>query len=881
VLVDAVRASVTGSQSEALETIAAATAEASGADAVVARLAERDREGMTARAVHAVSPALAAQVAGSRVLPGDVYAEQFGFGHSFAAPIVLAGNVLGSLVALRESAPFSETEQLVVELAAAQLALVLRALAAPAAQPDGFVERSLTLAGDALAAAVDDERMPPRLARLAAEASGAGAVRLWTAEPDGPTLVASFGDSPAAESAALSAARIVLDSHHFLKQERIGGATVLSLRLGEPPVGVLQLVFAEDPDQEAVAGLTAFALRAAETLRALDRSRETASELERTRALLAAVEQATAQLSVRAALAAAMQHAAVRTGVDRVAVYLRQGRGLNPAASRDVSGPHVRVAGRILELALGLHRGRHVVTIPNVAQEPALAAAADAAAEAGIHSALGIPLVAGREVIGLLAVYPRDGEDLPAVDEELLAAVAARLAAAIDNATAHERERMRAAELDRQLAQERETARRVRALFEVSQSFAQSLSLETTLHALARSAVELLGVDAAAIRLPDARRDLLTVRAFAVGDLRSEAAVRPVLTRPQASDALAIQRLLRTRRPHLLNPERARDLGAGHELLAPFLAKGSTAAVIPIATPAEVVATMTIVSFDPGKPIDRHLLDTALSIGAQAALAIDNGRLYQQQKQFADTMQRSLLPLSYPQLPGLEIGEVYESSTRVDVGGDVYDFVELRDGRLAVVLGDVTGHGVEVTADMAMAKFVFRSLAREHPAPGDFLAAANDVVVGEIAAGRFITMVYLTIDAETGEVVAASGGHPPPLLVSGNGSVNALQVGGLALGIEAGQSYEEARSVLEPGGAVVLYTDGVVEARREGEFYGVERLADVVSGSLDFAAGEIARAVIANCRAFAGELTDDCAVVVIKRTALPPPQSAGRAENGL
>ena len=73
-------------------------------------------------------------------------------------------------------------------------------------------------------------------------------------------------------------------------------------------------------------------------------------------------------------------------------------------------------------------------------------------------------------------------------------------------------------------------------------------------------------------------------------------------------------------------------------------------------------------------------------------------------------------------IEGLEVGEVYEPSARVDVGGDVYDFLALDDGRLAVVLGDVTGHGVDATADMAMAKFVFRSLAREHPEPADFLA---------------------------------------------------------------------------------------------------------------------------------------------------------------
>src|SRR5205085_11441259 len=140
------------------------------------------------------------------------------------------------------------------------------------------------------------------------------------------------------------------------------------------------------------------------------------------------------------------------------------------------------------------------------------------------------------------------------------------------------------------------------------------------------------------------------------------------------------------------------------------------------------------------------------SVAGQAALAIDNGRLYQQQKEFADTMRRSLLPRSHPELRGLEIGEVYQPSTRVDVGGDVYDFLQLADGRLAVVLGDVTGHGIEAAADMAMAKFVFRSLAREHSEPSEFLAAANEIVLEEIGDGKFITMLYVTADGREGEL---------------------------------------------------------------------------------------------------------------------------------
>ena len=279
-----------------------------------------------------------------------------------------------------------------------------------------------------------------------------------------------------------------------------------------------------------------------------------------------------------------------------------------------------------------------------------------------------------------------------------------------------------------------------------------------------------------------------------------------------------------------------------------------------------MLAELTILSLDPAEPIDADTLATARTIAQQAALAIDNARLYQQQKQFAETMQQSLLPSERPDVPGLEVGTVYESAAQVDVGGDVFDFMELPDGRLAVVLGDVTGHGIDATADMAMAKFVFRSLAREHPEPSDFLAHANDVVVGEIAVGKFITMAYLLIDPR-GTVDCASAGHPEPRLVLPDGRVESLRCGGLALGIDAPQTYDPVRAELPPGSAVVLYTDGVIEARRGADLFGSERLDALLAERAGQPAQEIADAVVGACRAYAGgDLGDDCAIVVIKKT---------------
>jgi serine phosphatase RsbU (regulator of sigma subunit) len=442
----------------------------------------------------------------------------------------------------------------------------------------------------------------------------------------------------------------------------------------------------------------------------------------------------------------------------------------------------------------------------------------------------------------------------------LLAALAGQLAVAVQNAQLHER----ATELSRQreaaLAAERDAARQVRALYEISRSFAQELSLDKTLEALSRTVVDVLDVDAAMISMPDARRDYLAPHALHVKDPNLESAVRAILFRQEPFGSTDVQHLFRRGAPYRIQ--------RGHDVLEPFLAKGWTGAVVPVATPAETVAALTLLSFRPGTPISDRTVVDAVAIAGQAALAVDNARLYLQQKEFADTMQRSLLPRERPTVAGLEVGEVYESSARVDVGGDIYDFLELDDGRLAVVLGDVTGHGVEATADMAMAKFVFRSLAREHPEPGDFLAYANDVVVDEIAPGKFITMAYLAIDAAKGELVCASAGHPAPRLVLPDGEVLGLDVSGLVLGIDSGQEYDELRADIPVGASVVLYTDGVVESRRDGELYGTERLDALLAQERTLAPLELAQAVTEDARRYAGgELTDDLAVVVIRRTA--------------
>jgi serine phosphatase RsbU (regulator of sigma subunit) len=875
-----------GGLDEALASIVGRIGEVVRASVVVARLAD-DSGGATARAVYAASAALRAELEGSRLGPGAVpaeerleagqlpqplrrLAEQLGAAAVLQLPVRDGPAVVGSLELLRRRGEFDEGERRLARAAADEIALARRVFGdgdgSSVAAPD-----LLALAGDALAAGSDESRAADQVAALAAEATGARACLVWRYEPQGPVLAALAGSAlPAAPAAALEAVQRAREAPGSLALDRLedseeADGTLVTLELGEPSQGALQLLLDEElrPGDALLERLGTFAVRVAHALRAGERRHTLSLELERTRALLTIVGQAIAELSLAHTLDTAIGHVSDLLGAERLAVYLAEGDRLEPAAARGLTGPHARVAERLLELLLGAARGRGLLTIPYAASDPRLAGVLEVLEEIGLEAAIAIPLRVRDEPIGLLAVYPEAGRELTEHEESLLRALAAQLAVAVQNARLHERTKLADAERKQALEAEREASKRLRALYEISRSFSESLSLDLTLDAVTRAIVDSLDVDAAALRMPDERGTVLVPVAMHVKDERLAEPLRAILSVPQPLTPPPL--VFRSGRPVVLDPHTARALGSSHAPLVSFLEKGSSAAVIPLATQAEILGTLTLVSLDADRPVPGETLDAAASIAGQATLALVNARLYQQQKQFADSMQRSLLPRTRPEAEGLDVGAVYASSARMDVGGDVYDFLELGDGRLAVVLGDVTGHGVDAAADMAMAKFVFRSLAREHPEPGDFLAAANEIVLEETAEGKFITMLYLTVEGRLGELGCASAGHPPPRVVRSGGSPAALAVRGLALGIAEDQAYEAEHLRLEPGDAVVLYTDGLPEARRDGELYGEQRLDAVLTANASLSAQELANALVEDCRAFAGDLGDDCAVVVVKR----------------
>ncbi len=871
-----------GNLDQALRALAGAAAEATGADAVVIRLADENGS-LVARTVVARSETLAAELEGSsfplaELPPGEARADGLPGAVRSAArraraqdvlllPARIGGRPGGSLELMRSRQPFAPREVVAARFAASQLGLVL--LAFPATNGTQRGAGSLAIAGDALTVGFDQVRAGEEIVRIAVAAAGAEAALLWRTANGSVELVASSGSVDHTIDELGEAAGRALAEHQPVRLEAGGGRPLATLGLGQPPVGALQLVFPSGaaPSPAELDRLATFAVRAAQALRAGERTRAMSLELERTQALLAVVGQAIAELSLAHTLETAVTRVSELLGVDRVAVYLREGPRLQAAAGHGVAGNELAVAERLLELAFGPLRVQGMLHVTDAAADLRLASVRDSVREAGIEAALAVPLVAREELIGLLAAYLPPSRSLTANESSLLVALASQLAVAAQNARLHERVEREKAESEQARAAAEERGRELTALNRISSSFFEELPLDAMLDAVAHAAVELLDADAAVIRTEDERGDLLVPRAIHVADSRLAEPLRPLLMRVQAVGKLPGRRLFRMGRPLVLDRGTARRLGASYELLVPFLERGSTAIVVPIATPAELLATLTVVSLDPERRIGAEETEKALFVARQAALAIDNARLYQEKKDFADTMQRSLLPRGVPEVRGLDVGVVYESSTRVEVGGDVYDFLPLPDGRLAVVLGDVTGHGIAATADMALAKFAFRSLVRQYPDPGELLAQTNEVAFGELSAGSFITMMCVAVDPASDGVQAAGAGHPPARLLGADGTVSALAPRGLALGVEASQRYEELRAEFPVGSALCLYTDGLIEARRDGELYGEERLDAALTAGGGLPAQALAAHVVADCRAFAGEPEDDYAVVVIRRVA--------------
>nr|MBA2601003.1 SpoIIE family protein phosphatase [Actinomycetota bacterium] len=241
------------------------------------------------------------------------------------------------------------------------------------------------------------------------------------------------------------------------------------------------------------------------------------------------------------------------------------------------------------------------------------------------------------------------------------------------------------------------------------------------------------------------------------------------------------------------------------------------------------------------------------------------GRL-EQELRVAQLIQQQFLPKELPHLPGWDIAAFYRPAQAV--GGDFYDFIELPDGKMGVVVGDVTDKGVPAALVMATTHSILRSDAPRLVTPSAVLERANDLLVSDIPAHMFVTCLYGVLDPANGTLTFANAGHNLPYLNTGDEAVE-IRATGMPLGLMAGSRYEEREASVAPGQSLLLHSDGIAEAHNDDrEMFGFPRLRSIVAGGLE--GNELIDDILSELDQFTGaewEQEDDITLVSLCRGA--------------
>jgi GAF domain-containing protein/anti-sigma regulatory factor (Ser/Thr protein kinase) len=495
--------------------------------------------------------------------------------------------------------------------------------------------------------------------------------------------------------------------------------------------------------------------------------------------------------------------------VDTVAILLRDGDELAARAARGIEEEveqGVRIplgrgfAGRVAA-------EQRAIRVPDVDRadifNPILR-------EKGIRSLLGVPLLVEGRVIGVMHVGSLTPRAFTDDERDFLQLAADRAAIAIEHAQLFEQERALRATAE-------QASRRLQALQSVTDAALAYLSEEDLLLELLDRVAGILSIDTVAILLVEG--DALHARAARGIEEEVEQGVRIPLGRGFAGRIAAERRpvtILDVDHADILNPI-LREKGIRSLLGVPLLVEGRVIGVMH-------VGSLTQREFSDG---ERDLLQLAAD---RAALAIEQARLYEQERVAAALQRRLLPPIEGTQL-GLELSGRYMPAAGGSLGGDWYDVFPLWGGTIALAVGDVVGHGIEAAAIMAQLRTALRAYAIDGHDPAAVVDRVNSLMF-QLGPAPMTTLAFLVLDpaAERFEVVNA--GHPPPLVISPTGEASFLEIsGGVALGVTRERPYRSETHPLPAGSSVFLYTDGLVERRGESIDAGLERLRALAEGS--------------------------------------------------
>ncbi|MCL5104850.1 MAG: SpoIIE family protein phosphatase [Armatimonadetes bacterium] len=459
------------------------------------------------------------------------------------------------------------------------------------------------------------------------------------------------------------------------------------------------------------------------------------------------------------------------------------------------------------------------------------------------------PLLAKQRYLGSLVLLWSDEHTVSDPEKDFLLAMAGHIANAVQNAILYEEARGKR-ELD--------------VLLNASRLFASSLDTQDILHMMAKMATEAVRADLAIVFTLDPLQKRSRI-AYYAGSRRAASAVQVIreIVAPEEENGFSV-----------LGPDFAggkpimfRDRNDFSGRLQPLAETIGSGLAVPLRQKDMLLGAFAIISFRQDA-FDENDLLLAISLADLAAVAIENARLYEYERNIAETLQRTFLPSSLPAIEGYEIAAYYRSAmAEAEVGGDFYDVFATAEGRVCIIIGDVSGKGLKAAVPTAMGKYTVRAYAAENSSPGNVLARFNRIFYENVPDCLFMTAFYATLDKGDNAVTYSSAGHNPPLLYSSaSGRVKEINVGGLCLGVIANAEYVETTIYLQPGDVLLLYTDGATDVKRDDERLEIAGLEQLFLASVDESAEQIMRNVSDGiCSYSRGRLADDVALVVLKR----------------
>lgn len=399
------------------------------------------------------------------------------------------------------------------------------------------------------------------------------------------------------------------------------------------------------------------------------------------------------------------------------------------------------------------------------------------------------------------------------------------------------------------------SAAAIRELQQISDAALASLSMDALLRELLERIAAILNSDTAAFLLLDEVSGDLVAQAAKGIEEEVEQGVRIPVGRGFAG------RIAAQRKPVLIEDVDHADI------LNPILREKGIRSLlgVPLMVEGRVIGVLHVGSLT-RRIFDERETDLLQLAADRAAIAIEHARLHAQ-RHVVEAMQRAMLPAALPVIPGFELTATYRAAA-VDarVGGDWYDAFELGRGKIALVIGDVVGRGIEAGALMAQVRTSLRAYALEGHEPANVVELLNRVFAA-VRPTKLTTLAYLVLDPERGEMSVVSAGHLPPIVVGPDGTARLLEVeGDPPVGAFRGAVYHARRMALEPGSRLVLVTDGAAEVRGEPLDKGLERLRKLCETEAN---PRTLCGAIAGGAASGGPSDDDVAVLVAHLQPLP------------